>query len=110
MFYLPQVQCAWQVVYPKVIPGPRFIGSFQPAAGGQEIPQRRHTLFLPTSIHTALPLMSIGRNSVTWPHLNANEPSKSGLLCIQEEKEMGFIEHVAISASEFVPCGSRIAQ
>lgn len=33
-----------------------------------------------------------------------------GLLSAQEEKEVGFIEHVTISALEFVPCCSRIAQ
>lgn len=32
------------------------------------------------------------------------------LLQAKEEEETGFIEHVAISASEFLPCRSRIAQ
>lgn len=51
--------------------------------------EKTHPLLNPLP-HTALPLMSIGRNSVTWPHLNTSEPSKYRFAMYPGGKGNGF--------------------
>lgn len=86
--------------------GGRFLGSFRSAGREEEVPEGRYT--------SPEPLLSgidvYPSTSVLLAGTQSHDHIYIAWLCAEEEKEAGFIEHVAISASEFVPCRSRIAQ
>ena len=71
---------------------------------------RAKTHPLPHNFH--LQVMCIFLLLSYWLELSHMTPcdANTALLCAHKEKETGFIEDIAISASEFVPCCSRIAQ